>query len=622
MRGKTTRIWMIGSACLFLVVFLLISLYTTDYQTIMDSLVIEGSVDGKSVELTPWKDETDGNYYLFLPSWFAGKNAELTLRYADGRGTVRIDGTEYPDKSVFLEGGKEELHSFVVRGLMGNELLSSKLQVLASDNLPSIFVAVEEKNGILSEEEFPNKQYLETGLLELRNAEGDVLCSEELASFKVRGNSTALCDKKPFAISFSKPVSMLGMEEAYNYNLLANAMDGSNIRNKIVSDLAFESVDAYEPQGEFAEVYLNGEYQGLYLLTETVEFAESRIPVSEKDNWLVEIELYFRSREDETEIITDRRQFFVVKSEEWVSKANLENIKARLNDVESALYAVDGISTVSGKKLEELIDIKSFAQAWLIEELSGDHDVGITSQYFYAGRGADDIWYAGPVWDFDCSMMNVNTPFYGVPESLTGIIAISRPEEYPSQNLWLGVLWNHPEFQEVVKEIYKEDFRDNYEDILNRRIDAYVEQIRRSAVLDAFRWHEKRLEWWFIDTSELEIADEGDYTRFDTLDFSVDIVKDFMSRKLQFLDKLWIENKEFCIVEVRNDAEFLDPGYHQTLYYWVEKGTPIHHLPHYEPEGYIFEGYYDKDYDDLITDGFVIEYHRIVEGRWTKGETK
>ncbi len=620
MRAKVARIWVLGITGLVLMVSLILSFYLADSQSVMDSLVIEGRCEDNVVELTLWQDEDDGGYYLFLPSWFSGRNPELTFRYDDASAFLVIDGVRYPDKNAILEGGKEEIHEFTVMSRLGKELLNTTLQVLASDRLPAIFIAVEEKESILSEEVIPNKQYLETGLLEMRNETGQILCSEELSGFKVRGNSTALCDKKSFALSFKKPVSMLGMEPAYNYHLLANAMDGSYIRNKIMADLNVKSVDFYEPQGEFTEVYLNGEYQGLYLLSETVEFGENRIPGTAKDNWLVEIELYFRSREDETEIITDKRQFFVVKTKEWVSKTNLENIRMRLNDIESALYAEDGVSTISGKKLEELIDIKSFAQAWLIEELSGDHDVGITSQYFYAGKEQDDLWYAGPAWDFDCCMGNVNTPFYAVPESLTGVIAISRPEEYPSQNLWLGVLWNHPVFQEEIKKIYHEDFRDNYAGILENRIDDYVKQIRRGAVLDAFRWHENRFSWWFVDTSELKIPETGDYKRFDTLDYSVAIVNDFMTRKLAFLDKLWIENSEFCIVEIENNAEFLDPGYHQTLYYWVEKGMPIEHLPHYEPEGYIFEGYFDKATGEPITDGLVMEHDRIVEGRWTKGE--
>lgn len=182
-------------------------------------------------------------------------------------------------------------------------------------------------------------------------------------------------------------------------------------------------------------------------------------------------------------------------------------------------------------------------------------------------------------------------------------------------------MWRNPKFQELVKSQYKENFRGEYERILKQEIDAYIKVIRRSAVLDAFRWHKKRLSWFFVLPDGVGDQKEGvAYEDYDTFDECLAVVQDFMSRKLDFLDKLWIEGKEFCIIEVRNEVPILDPGYNQTLYYWVERGTAIHHLPHYETEEWQFDGYYDKDYHDLIYDGFIIEYHRIVEGHWTQKE--
>lgn len=97
----------------------------------------------------------------------------------------------------------------------------------------------------------------------------------------------------------------------------------------------------------------------------------------------------------------------------------------------------------------------------------------------------------------------------------------------------------------------------------------------------------------------------------------VDVIEDFLSRKLAFLDKLWLENREFCVVEIQNPAPFLNQSYNQTLYYWVEKGTPIQNLPCYETEEYPFEGYYDVENGELVTDGVIIEYNRVIEGRWS-----
>lgn len=146
-----------------------------------------------------------------------------------------------------------------------------------------------------------------------------------------------------------------------------------------------------------------------------------------------------------------------------MTEPEIEEILKRLNDIESALYAEDGVSKISGRPLQELLDLRSFAKAWLVEELSGDHDVGIASQFAYASKEEDSLWYAGPTWDFDGIMGNVNKPMYAVPEALTGMVEQSGAPDDKNQNRWLSAMWRHPEFQKLVKEEYTEVFRGVYE---------------------------------------------------------------------------------------------------------------------------------------------------------------
>ncbi len=572
----------------------------------------------QTIDFPLWKDDTDGTWYLFLPSWFSEKDGEFLLHYSDYTAKIEIDGVKCRSGENWSDDGEEKVHSLDVYGLMGCTPVHTSFKVLRSENLPSIFITVEEKNEIFSTEETSEKKYFETGPMQMFDEKGQFLCESELEKFKVRGNLTATFEKKPFTFTMKEAAGLLGMEPVVKWNLLANATDGTYIRNKIIRDLAYECIDAYEPQGEFTEVYLNGEFQGLYLLTEAVEIGENRLEIDPEQHWFVEMELDFRTREDETEMVTERGQHFIIHADKTVTSAEKAQILERLNDVESALFAENGISAISGKHIEELIDMESFAKAWLVEELSGDHDIGIASQFAYAAKDGDSVWYAGPVWDFDGIMGNVNKPMYAIPEALTSVVEMSGTADDANQNRWLAAMWRHPEFQELVKSKYKEVFRDEYEEILLKGIDEYIQVIRRSAVLDEFRWHRKRLSWFFVIPDGVEEIQAEAYEEYDTLDICLMQVRDFMERKLDFLDKLWIENREFCIVEVRNSAPFLDQGYNQTLYYWVEKGTAIQNLPCYENEEYEFEGYFDKDYGDLITDGFIIEYNRIVEGRWTE----
>lgn len=617
--------FMIILSSIIIVISCVVSIKETDYEeAVIGHLTIECMVEDEKISLVLWKDESEDRFYLFLPSWYANKEKAMTFRYEDWKGVLRLDGEKVKNRDVWTDDGSEKIHTLAVYDRNGECHLEATLQVLTSEKLPTLFVTVEDQKDLLKLEKFDNKKYIEVGTAMMVDEQGNLLWNERLNKFKVRGNLTATFDKKPFTFSFFKPREVLGMESALKWNLIANATDGSYIRNKVIRDLAYESVEAYEPQGEYVEVYLNGEYQGLYLLTEAVEIVENRIEIDPQNSWFVEMELDFRAREDATQIITDRGQIFIVHSEDILTKEELGIIERRLNDVESALFAEDGISEKSGKALEELIDLESFAEAWLIEELSGDHDIGITSQFAYASKEEDSLWYSGPAWDFDGVMGNVNTPMYGVPEALTSEIWMSRPEDNNNQNRWMAAMWKHPKFRKIVIQKYCNVFRENYKKELDYGIEEDVNIIRRSTLLDTLRWHAERKNWWFTVPEELRDANNkkevqgGDYHRFDTLDEHIAVVRDFMSRKLTFLDKLWIEQRDFCVVEIRNSAPFLDQGYNQTLYYWVEKGTALEQLPNYTDPDFSFEGYFDIETGEQIKNGYIVEKDCVIEGIWSK----
>lgn len=607
------RVFFVVSALLILAVMTVGSYMLTNHEKeIMGNLSFECDVDGRKIELGVWENEEEEIYYLFLPSCFAGKNREYVLRYEDKKGTLKIDGISYKDGQVFEETGNETTHQIELKSFFGTSYMEKQLRILTSENLPAIMITVEAEEDLLDSEEFSNKKYIETGDMIMLSEEGDILCSERLDKFKVRGNLTATLDKKPFTFSFSQPISLCGMKPAVKWNLLANATDGSYIRNKVVLDLANASIDAYEPDGEFTELYLNGQYQGLYLLTEAVEIGENRLDLLPEDSWFVEMELDFRLEEDTPYVVTDKGQIFIIHSETGITEKEKEQILYMLNDIESALFAQDGISLLSGKELGELIDLESWAEAWLVQEISGDHDTGIASQFAYTLGKEDSLLYAGPVWDFDGTMGNVNTPMFKNPAALTTSIEESRPYGNANQNRWLAAMYRNDDFKKVVEEKYISTFRGYLEEILDIKINAYIQKIGRSTTLDAFKWHEKRLEWIFVLPENFELSGD-DYRQYSALQSHVDMVKDYLTKKKEFLDKLWIEHVDFCVVEVRNDLPILNQDYNQTLYFWVEQGTEISGLPYYETEEGNPVSYVDMNTGEMVFDGTVIWEDRVLE---------
>lgn len=616
------RFLTIITAFMILLAAIVFSFLKTDHEKeFMEELSFTVMVDGKQIELVPWEDEEEQIYYLFLPSGIRETNPEIVVSFEKGIYNLVIDGVSYNSgdilNPVFEEKNDAVPIDMELTGPFGVSYMSESLKILCSENVPSLLVTVEDVEELLSEAEFDNKKYIETGRVRILDENGNFVGEQELKQFKVRGNLTATLDKKPFKLCFDEPTGMFGMSPAVNWNLLANATDGSYIRNKLVLDLANSVTGAYEPDGEFVELYLNGSYQGLYLLTEAVEIGENRLDIPLEDNFLLEMELDFRQEENATYVTTKKGQLFDIETEGKVSEKESEQVREFLNDVESALSSENGVSEISGKPLEELIDFDSWANAWLIEEISGDHDTGIASQFAYTLKESEKMkLYAGPVWDYDGAMGNVNTPLYRNPKALTTSIEQTRPEGNANQNRWLSAMYRNECFRQVLEEKYTQIFDQQLQTVLDTKIDGYVETIRRSACLDALRWHEKRLSWQFVLPSGLSIPEEGDYRKYDTLDENVVMVREFLSAKREFLYGLFAEHRDYCVVEVRNDAPFLNQDYNQTVYYWVERGTAIENLPLYQESGYEFTGYYDKEKGNLITDGSLIYEDCILEGRW------
>ena len=109
---------------------------------------------------------------------------------------------------------------------------------------------------------------------------------------KGRGNSSwNRYDKKGYQIKFSSKTSVLGMPAAKKWILVPSAGDGSLMRNKIAYELAGSAGSlAYTTEGRFVDLWVSGEYRGLYLITEKVEIGSSRLNLKDDKGVLIELD--------------------------------------------------------------------------------------------------------------------------------------------------------------------------------------------------------------------------------------------------------------------------------------------------------------------------------------------
>ncbi|MBR4558362.1 MAG: CotH kinase family protein [Fibrobacter sp.] len=219
------------------------------------------------------------------------------------------------------------------------------------------------------------------------------------ARIRQRGNSTRLWyDKKPYRIKLDNKTSILGLPANKDWVLLANYRDQSKFMNAIAFDMArymgsFPFVNA----NRFVEVEINGDYMGMYQLTEQIERAASRVDI-DTSGVLLSLDM-----DDGPELSPDAGNNFyskvygmpvAVKYPKNISAEWLETIAADFATLEQAILSADY------DNVQKLIDMESFIDFILLQEITRNVELEAPrSMYLY--RDDTGKYHMGPVWDFD-----------------------------------------------------------------------------------------------------------------------------------------------------------------------------------------------------------------------------
>lgn len=134
----------------------------------------------------------------------------------------------------------------------------------------------------------PPEPYYTDCTVSVTDADNTPLIASAAAKVKVRGNWTTSYDKKPLRIKFETKQSMTGLNggEYKNWLLLAEYKDFSMLRNKTALQLAEEILGNdgfYAADSRLVEVNINGEYWGVYLLTELQQINGGRVEITEPE---------------------------------------------------------------------------------------------------------------------------------------------------------------------------------------------------------------------------------------------------------------------------------------------------------------------------------------------------
>ncbi|MBM6830185.1 CotH kinase family protein [Anaerotignum lactatifermentans] len=293
---------------------------------------------------------------------------------------------------------------------------------------------------------------------------------------RVRGNSSRYFDKSSYLVRLIeedgtyRSEEMMGMAPHYEWAMHGPYLDKSLIRNYMWYNITAEFMD-YAPNVRFCEVILNGEYQGLYVMTETITNGEDcRVDISEPvENTTITGYVLRQDRGSHAEIrnITT----FTNYSYRNLQKINIqyprtgsltpelvEAIEQDFSDFEKSLYSYDYDTSDYGYQHD--IDVQSFIDYFLINEFTVNYDAGWLSTYLYKDIGGK---YRMVIWDFNSSCDNYSH-------------TLMDPQHFETQYCtWYYMLMKDERFIERMIERYQE-LRQTYlsDEYLNQYIDDIV----------------------------------------------------------------------------------------------------------------------------------------------------
>lgn len=252
---------------------------------------------------------------------------------------------------------------------------------------------------------------------------------------KVRGNSTAMVAKKPYTFKFDKKQDLFGMGKSKKWVLLANAFDPTFLRNYLAFEMANELGIENTSRQRYVELWLDGSFRGCYTLMTPVKADID----DEKGEFTLE---YERSRvDDDTTYITSKRGLrFGVNDPDEPDEAMQANIKTLIDQLDDAVASGDR------ERMEAIMDMPSFVKYYVLNEFLKTNDFDFSSVFFYYRGGK---FHAGPPWDYDLTMGNVNKDFS--PRSAVCVL----PEGlYISDKLYYAKLCTYDWFNLEVRREY------------------------------------------------------------------------------------------------------------------------------------------------------------------------
>lgn len=382
-----------------------------------------------------------------------------------------------------------------------------------------------------------NNEYVRGQLKLFKGRDSLCMDSGELGmKIRVRGNTSGLSSRPPYKVKFEKkcdPMNLGYKDKEWN---LMNTTKG--VLNFALGKFVGELVGMeWQPNYMFTHLFINGEYRGLYMLTESVKKDKHRVNISE-DGYMAENDIYYWGEDTYFKTLRQRKTFgytFKYPNDEELTDSVVSEVR---NDMVRYEDAVFNFLTLSG-----FVDVQSLAGWYLAHDLLGTGDALGANMYVYRYSVNDDSKIKfGPLWDFD---------------------TIFQEEEWArlrKRDIWYSVtLSQHTEFNKAYRDLWHKIEPTLYHDVC-LHLDSIAEDGKEK----------------YLNESFLYASPEGQ-NLYNTIDFA----KEWFRKKIEFInsevDKLiYIDKVEYFTLD-GTKVEF-NENTQAGLYIRITTDNKCHHV--------------------------------------------
>ena len=316
-------------------------------------------------------------------------------------------------------------------------------------------------------------------------------------TIRIRGNTSAYgYPMKPYKLNLQKKVDLLLRgDKKYNdkdWLLLNDYKLNTIVGNKVSELVGF----LWHPKFEYVNFFLNNDYQGLYLLSESIKRnPDCRIDVSKEEGYIFENDAYWwnESVYADTHIINPRYNYtFKYPDSDKMTEEQVNYIMAVMDDVETSI--LDGT-------YPDKIDVESFTKWLLVNNIIGSYDSGGSNMYLTKYDNTSKVSMSCP-WDFSGMMMYGNYSRYN---EMWASIQKDNIFYYPYL-----ISSSNKTFHSVYVKLW-----DSIKDMVFVEIDNFLADLRNSPQAESLNACRKSMtmKWYGKDSKEYKNSDI--YTEID-----------------------------------------------------------------------------------------------------------